>query len=296
MSEFPNFKPMQLSDRSLIEKYICVPGLRGSECAFTNHYVWRDYWDVQWCIFRDGLIFKLSFNGEDFFVPPLGLDERDYSDCAKLYREYMGNKFSVRCVYEQYLPVVHKMFPEMKIEENRNLFDYIYLQSELSNFSGRKFHGQKNHYNAFCKDHPDYVYEPITEKNWSECLKFGEEWCNERLTIDSSIMYEKFALQNVFSDFDKLDLRGGAIRFNGAIQAFSIGKKINDDTAVLHFEKAKSGVRGLYIAICKEFASHAWNDVKFLNREEDMGLKGLRKAKENLHPVFMWKKYSVVPK
>jgi hypothetical protein len=91
-----------------------------------------------------------------------------------------------------------------------------------------------------------------------------------------------------------LELRGGAIRINGKIEAFRFGKKINEDTAVLHVEKANSEIRGLYTAINKEFASHAWDDVTYLNREEDMGVEGLRRAKESYHPEFMFKKYSVV--
>ena len=111
---------------------------------------------------------------------------------------------------------------------------------------------------------------------------------------DSSLLCEKYAIQEAFLSFEQLELRGGAIRFDGKIQAFSFGKKINDETAVLHVEKANHDVRGLYTAITKEFAAHAWTDVKYLNREEDMGKPGLRAAKEALHPEFMVKKYNVI--
>ena len=186
------------------------------------------------------------------------------------------------------------MMPGLTYEEDRDNWDYVYLQEKLATLSGRKLHGQKNHYNAFVKAHPDFVYEPITMDNMMECLNFGERWCDEHMSEDPSLLCEKYAIQEAFLSFEQLELRGGAIRFDGKIQAFSFGKKINEDTAVLHVEKARHDVRGLYTAITKEFAAHAWTDVKYLNREEDMGHPGLREAKMALHPEFMVKKYNVI--
>ena len=138
------------------------------------------------------------------------------------------------------------------------------------------------------------VYEPIGPDNYEECKAFGDEWCEKRVGEDESLRCEQCAIHEAIDNFEALGLRGGAIRVNGKIEAFSFGKKINDDTAVLHVEKANPDIRGIYAAINKEFAEHAWGDVVYLNREEDMGHEGLRTAKESYHPEFMIKKYSSV--
>lgn len=231
----------------------------------------------------------------DFYIQPFGGRDEDLPLLMQELKEVnQGRPFEMHGIYDFTRERFERVMPGLEYIEDRDNWDYVYLQEKLATMSGRKLHGQKNHYNAFVKEHPDYVYEPITLDNMAECLDFGERWCDERIAQDPTIAEEKRAIQQAFISFDQLELRGGAIRFDGKIQAFSFGRKINEDTAVLHVEKAVHGVRGLYTAITKEFAAHAWTDVKYLNREEDMGHEGLREAKEALHPEFMIKKYNVI--
>ncbi len=212
----------------------------------------------------------------------------------ELKEAHEGRPFEMHGIYECMMERLQKAAPGIEFIEDRDNWDYIYLREKLATLSGRKYHGQKNHFNAFRKAYPDYAYEAITAANKAECLAFGEAWCDARLHEDSSIACEKYAIQQAFHNFEALGLRGGAIRINGKIEAFSFGRKINDDTAVLHVEKANHAIRELYAVINKEFAAHAWEDVTYLNREEDMGIEGLRRAKESYHPEFMLKKYSVI--
>ena len=289
------FKPVTLAQKPLFESYLSKPEQRGSECAFSNLFVWRDCYNIFWCVAHGFLIVKVKRNEVDFFLQPFGGKDEDLPLLMEELKEYHeGKPFRLHGIYECTKERFSRVFPELEFEEDRDNWDYIYLREKLAALSGRKYHGQKNHYNAFKKAYPDFVYEPITEENKAECLAFGEKWCDDRIDEDPTLICEKYAMQQAFSNFEALELRGGAIRINGKIEAFSFGKKINDDTAVLHVEKANGAIRGLYTAINKEFASHAWDDVTYLNREEDMGVEGLRKAKESYHPEFMFKKYSVV--
>ena len=288
------FKKVTLDVRPLFEKYIANTDFRGSECAFSNHYVWRDCYNIYWCEYKNFLLLKVKRHGEAFYLQPFGGRDEDLPEVFDLLLEANGGAaFSMHGIYEGSKERLAKVFPNLEFENDRDNWDYIYLREKLETLGGRKLHGQKNHFNAFVKAHPDYSYEPITEANMAECLALGEAWCDERAKTDALDAEEKLAIQQAFKEFKELDLRGGAIRFDGKIQAFSFGKKVNSDTAVLHVEKAVPGVRGLYQAICKEFAAHAWQDVIYLNREEDMGLVGLRKAKEDMHPEIMWKKYNI---
>lgn len=289
------FKKVTLDVRPLFEKYISSSGQKGSECAFSNLYVWRDCYNIYWCEFKNFLLLKVKRHGVAFYIQPFGGMDEDLPEVMReLVADNNGEPLSMHGIYEDTKARFERVLPGLEYEDDRDNWDYIYLREKLATLSGRKLHGQKNHYNAFVKNHPDYTYEPITAENIAECLAFGEAWCDQRSRIDASDSEEKLAIREACKDFEALGLRGGAIRYDGKIQAFSFGKKINEDTAVLHVEKAVIGERGLYQAMCKEFASHAWQDVVYLNREEDMGLPGLRKAKEDMHPEIMWKKYNVV--
>lgn len=289
------FKKVTLDVRPLFESYISQSGQKGSECAFSNLYVWRDCYNIFWCEYKNFLLLKVKRHGEAFYIQPFGGKDEDLPEIMReLIADNNGEPLSMHGIYEDTKERFERVLPGLEYEDDRDNWDYIYLREKLATLSGRKLHGQKNHYNAFVKKHPDFVYEPITEANIAECLAFGEAWCDQRSRIDASDSEEKLAIREACKDFEALGLRGGAIRYDGKIQAFSFGKKINEDTAVLHVEKAVLGERGLYQAMCKEFASHAWDDVIYLNREEDMGLPGLRKAKEDMHPEIMWKKYNVV--
>jgi len=289
------FKKVTLDVRPLFEQYITRSGQRGSECAFSNLYVWRDCYNIFWCEYKNFLLLKVKRQDDAFYLQPFGGRDEDLPEVMEeLLKDNQGEPFSMHGIYEVTKERLARVFPDLEFEYDRDFSDYIYLREKLATLGGRKLHGQKNHYNAFVKAHPDYTYEPITGENIAECLAFGEAWCDQRSKIDATDVEERYAIQEACCNFDALGLRGGVIRYDGAIKAFSFGKKINEDTAVLHVEKAVIGERGLYQAMCKEFAAHAWGDVTYLNREEDMGLPGLRKAKEDMHPELMWHKYNIV--
>lgn len=238
---------------------------------------------------------KVKRDEVDFFLQPFGGRDEDLPKLFAEIKEYhSGKPFEIHGIYEDGKTRLEKAFPAMEFTEDRDNWDYVYLREKLANLSGRKYHGKKNHYNNFKKEYPDYVYEPIAPNNYEECKAFGDEWCEKRVGGDESLRCELCAIHEAIDNFEVLDLRGGVIRIDGKVEAFSFGKKINDDTAVLHVEKANPEYRGLYAAINKDFAKHAWSDVVYLNREEDMGHEGLRMAKESYNPEFMVKKYSAV--
>lgn len=284
-----------MAQKSLFERYLSKSYQRASECAFSNLFVWRDCYHIFWCIVHDFLLVKVKRNDVDFYIQPFGGRDEDLPLLIEeLKKEHKGSPFEMHGIYDYTRERFERVMPGLEFLDDRDNWDYVYLRDKLATMSGRKLHGQKNHYNAFVREHPDYTYEPITLENMLECLNYGERWCEEHMAQDHTLLCEKFAIQEAFLSFEPLELRGGAIRFDGKIQAFSFGKKINSDTAVLHVEKADHNVRGLYTAITKEFAAHAWGDVKYLNREEDMGHPGLREAKIALHPEYLIKKYTVI--
>ncbi|MDO4178285.1 MAG: phosphatidylglycerol lysyltransferase domain-containing protein [Phascolarctobacterium sp.] len=287
------FKEVTLADKEIIDSFVRKEGFHSCDGAFTNYFVWHKAFKTFWCIEDGFLIIKARRYGEDFFMPPFGGKDEDLLGVMKKIMDENNGNLCMHGVAVEFKERIEKVMPELDFSEDREDWDYVYLQEKLATLSGRKLHGQKNHYNAFVKEHPDYTYEPITQANIHECLALGNAWCDSRVQEDPSIEEEREALTESLKYFDELGLRGGCLRWDGKVQAFSYGTKINSDTAVLHVEKAVRGIRGAYIAMTKEFAAHAWTDVRYLNREEDMGIPGLRKAKLDLKPEFMVVKYNV---
>ena len=161
--------------------------------------------------------------------------------------------------------------------------------------SGRKFHRKKNHLNAFRKENPYAVYLPITEEIIPKCRAELDIWseAHKRANPDDQFIgYEQAAIHEIFDHFDAFKLKGGAILIDGKVAAFTFGEKLNSDTAVIHVEKADSNIRGIYTAINQSFVEHEWWDMIYINREEDIGIEGLRKAKKSYRPIKMIEKFN----
>ena len=153
-------KKITLADRPLFESYLSRPDQRGSECAFTNLFVWQDCYGIYWTVVHDFLVIKVKRNEVDFFLQPFGGKDEDLPKLFAEIKEYHeGKPFEIHGIYDDGKERLAKAFPEMEFIEDRDNWDYVYLREKLASLSGRKYHGKKNHYNAFKKEYPDYVYE-----------------------------------------------------------------------------------------------------------------------------------------
>ena len=165
----------------------------------------------------------------------------------------------------------------------------------ISTLTGKKLHGKRNHINKF-KELYSYNYEPLTADNMEKIRSFIEEWYQKKAETDASILTEKTALENALKNFEKLELKGGILLVDGKSVAFSIGEQLNQDTALIHFEKADTDYQGAYPMMNQQFVINAWSNLTYVNREDDMGIEGLRKAKLSYYPDIMVEMYSATPK
>ncbi len=181
---------------------------------------------------------------------------------------------------------VEKEFPgRFTFRENRDSADYIYLVEDLAELKGKKYHSKRNHIKYFEKNY-NWSYETLTEKNLSDCIRMTEKWIEENEDkIDSGVDTELDVIKRAFDNFKPLGFVGGLIRVDGEVVAWTLGEKLSEDTFCTHFEKAFSSYRGAYPIINREFAQNELSAYTFVNREEDMGLEGLRKAKLSYKPV-----------
>ncbi|MBW1802292.1 MAG: DUF2156 domain-containing protein, partial [Deltaproteobacteria bacterium] len=176
---------------------------------------------------------------------------------------------------------------------DRDNSDYVYLASDLIRLAGRKFHRKKNHVNRF-KKNAAYEYRPL-DIELVECfLDMQEHWCQMReCTEKPDLLSEDYAIYQALTHFEDLDFRGGAIVLDSGVEAFSLGESLNPETAVIHIEKANPDITGLCAAINQIYCLNTWSDITYINREQDLGIEGLRKAKESYYPNHMVDKYIV---
>lgn len=183
---------------------------------------------------------------------------------------------------------VEAMFPgKFEFEPLRDSYDYIYLTENLINLPGKKFHGKRNHIAAFVRDN-EWSYEPITADNLDECIAMNAEWERRNREKDPEAMDDELDAINIsFKNYFELGFVGGLLRANGEVVAFTFGEEMNPEMFCTHIEKAYADVRGAYPMINREFAANALSQYKYVNREDDTGSEGLRKAKLSYYPDIL---------
>lgn len=178
---------------------------------------------------------------------------------------------------------------------NRDRSDYIYSVEELIALKGKNTI-RKNHLNQFLTNCANFVYEKISSQNREEVLEVSKEWFLESQTDDIGLINENKGIQSVLENYESLDVKGGLIRVNGEIVSFSFGEVLNKETALIHIEKARADIAGAYQIINQQLLLNEFSHLTYANREEDLGLEGLRRSKMSYNPVFLIDKYEAVAK
>lgn len=258
--------------------------------------MWQDEYHISWAE-KDGVLFVRGGGKRDtFLLAPFAGEDGTFIhglELAKQYFKETGEKFLLRGVNTAIRERLERLCPDCyRFEADRDNFEYIYRTQDLIQLSGKKYKQKKNHLNQFRMQYSNYEYEPISEANIDECRAMAKRWAEEHAD-EEGVFEELDAIYRLFDAWEALGLKGGVIRLYGRIAAFTIGELLHDHLALVHIEKADANIRGLYQAINQEFLKHTFADVEFVNREEDMGLPGLRQAKESYHPVRFAEKYNV---
>ena len=181
------------------------------------------------------------------------------------------------------------------VEPARDHFDYVYRTADLIALSGKAYRAKRNHLNYLPRAYAgSMAYEPLTEAHVDDCLALAKNWCTlQRCEDDLDLIGEWDAIREALSNLPSLRVKGGVILINGKVEAFTMGERLNDETAVVHVEKANTEIRGLYAAINQQFCEKEWSDAPFINREQDLGDPGLREAKLSYNPDHMVEKYRI---
>lgn len=288
------FKKIEISDIEKIKKYTGVRGNYSCETSFVNLLVWSSIYHNMYAEKEGTLLIKSDKYGGEFFRLPFGNDMKKGLD---LLCEYYGNEVPMLWIQqgERFTDIVPYIKENYQLEEHRDAFDYIYLQSDLANLGGKKYHSKRNHISSFSKQY-NWEYRDITRDNINDVLECAKEWYKSNSDkFDEYMQCEREGIKTILYNMDALCIKGGAIYVEGKMVAFTLGSPINDEVFDVHMEKALPEYSTAYAVINNEFAKRL-AEYKYINREDDMGLEGLRKAKLSYKPQILLAKYFCVPK
>lgn len=292
-------KELTISDKDLFNKYLNVYKPKISEFNFTNLFAWREYYRLKYDIIRNYLcLFSFTDESKPYMFLPIGnLENRqelkEVFDIVKEYFKSNGYEFILKKVYQEDLEkILDILGEEFEYYCNRNDSDYVYLQINLASLKGKKYHKKKNHVNKFISNY-NYKYIPIDKTNKYICMDILKKWLKTKNDDTQKYRYEISAISEIVENFEFLDCIGAIIEVNGEPEAFTFGEKLNNDTAVIHIEKVNKEINGLGEFINWKFCRENFGDLTYVNREEDMGIEGLRKAKKSYLPEKLVEKYTV---
>lgn len=285
------FKRVELKDFKVYNE-ILKTGEMSCENTFVNLLVWQKTYNNMFAVCDGQFILKSGGIEDENFALPFG---DNLQKGMELIFEYCGDKKP--CFWAQEGPRFEKFKAlygtEYSFEENRDAFDYIYLRDDLANLSGKKYHSKRNHISAFSKKYA-WRYENLNDDNLVDFISCAEQWFKTR-DADRLLKAEEDGIKTILGSYKELGISGGIIYVDNIPVAFTFGSAINEDTFDIHTEKALPEFAECYTVINREFAKNALGDYKYINREDDLGLEGLRKAKLSYKPHILLKKYFCKP-
>lgn len=299
------FKPIELIDKEWVEKLLDISDYRGTEYCFTTLFAWSDVFNSEISHFKDWILLRSCDAVYANYLFPAGKgDLKEVIDLLIEDAASINKKFNLISIPSSEMPKIEELFPlSLEFTSTRDSFDYIYERESLSTLSGKKLQSKRNHISRF-KDTPNWDYEVISYENTEfcesqlkDCLKMNKLWCIQNgCKDDDSKKTEYCAVKKTLENFISLKLKGGILRIDKKVVAYTIGERLNSDTFIIHIEKAFADIQGAYPMINQSFIQHETESFKYINREDDAGDEGLRKAKLSYRPIFMIEKFSATKK
>jgi uncharacterized protein len=293
---FPEFKPLGLEDREILRRLLWDYQPETSELTFTNLFIWKDFYNFSWSLDRGWLlIISDSPDRGSWTLPPIGPSPRR-EICEKLL-QWLGKRTGITNPgverADSRLMAELAQASRFLSEPARDHFDYVYRSQDLIQLAGNKYQAQRNHIHHVQRASA-FAYEPLQERHLSACLDLAEKWCAQKGCVEDLGLQGEWAAVNAgLQNFHDLGLQGGVILINGKVEAFTLGELLNKETAVIHIEKANPMISGLSAVINQEFCRHSWSQAPFINREQDLGIPGLRTAKVSYHPHHLVEKFRI---
>jgi len=292
-----DFKEITLADKQWMQPLIQMSGYATQEYNFNFMYIWRRIFNYKAARAGDFLLLRAEFPGwpPSYLFPPGSGDIKPVVEALIQHAGQEGGPLVFHVVLPEQVKLLETLFPDRfsVTPVNEDYYDYVYDAQSMITLAGKKLHAKRNHINRFKQDNPDWRYEVITPEQIEEISRMNVEWCRVNECESTRSGHEEACVcRCALENYAALGMQGGLIRVGGKVVAFSLGEPLNHDTYLVHFEKAFSEVQGAYAIINQQFAFHNCQDFLYINREDDSGQPGLRKAKESYRPVFKTEKYA----
>lgn len=296
------FKPITLEAKKTIEHYTKPWALECSDLSFANLFIWGADGKMEYAEKNHSLYIKMDFEGVPIYfwapIPEYGA-EIDYRKAIYDGIDYMkqvGVEPTYRSVWTPFRNKMLDVCPELFCVPTDISWDYVYSRESLATLKGKKLHGKRNHINKFLSQNPDYIYKKLEPSMIPDCIALYEHWSEEKDEPSMHLDDEKRSVLLALNYMDVLGLTGGAIYLDGKLCAFTVGERLLPQMQLIHIEKANTDIDGLYPMINQQYILHECGNVEWINREEDMGLEGMRKAKRSYYPARMIEKYMLSTK
>lgn len=313
-----DFQAVNLSDKNLIKSYLNNIPPYLIEHTFGTLFGWRQPHCFRFAVWQDFLFFRTTYNGITSFFPPIpaaniadGITSSGEpweagtatADFLTKYRAALEQIMDYCCAHslpciltevgERELPIIQQALPNVfTAAQDRDNANYIYRVQDLTQLKGRTYRNKRNHLNAFKRNYPYFEFAPLNRDLIPECRKSLQIWLEENKDgSQTTIEQEHIAINELFANFEELNLQGACIILGNRVEAFAIGEQVSDRTCAILIEKASVEYRGLYTAVNQMFLEAAWQDFTYVNRAEDMGLANLRQTKLDYAPCHLAMKY-----
>lgn len=291
------FREITLEDRQRIENYSKHKCYHLCEHCFTDLFIWRGHYETRICFWNDFLLVKMKTPEEKktMYLAPIGNGDLSSAINAIEQDAKENNIPFVMCSIPEHLKLeIESLFPDKyNFDTDEGSWDYIYLSEKLQSLSGKKLQSKRNLVNRFMSNYEGrWSYEDLSKDNTHDAFNFHIKWCEQNGCMrDNAFWGETCAIGIGLNHFDALGLKGGILRLDNEVIAFTFGSRACEDMFVVQIEKADHDIQGAYQMINQQFVKRNCTDVKYVNREEDLGLEGLRKAKKSYYPEMMGVKY-----
>lgn len=292
-----DFKSISIKDKSAYDRFRLLDPTNGSEGVFATMFIWNEYYHLETA--QDDEFFYIRFNikgkAPAYFFP---VGNGNLKIAIKKLEEYSrgrNEKLKFMLVSEENKNKLNELYPDkFSFESNRNCADYVYLTEKMISLSGKKLHSKKNHLNYFLQNY-NFEYKSVETKELLDmCADKAYELINKKEKNTNS--FELGAMERYFNNYFDLSQKGAVLMIDNEIAAMTFGEKLNENMALIQIELADDNFRGAYQAINKLFCEKEWSDLKYVNREEDMGIEGLRKAKLSYKPEMLIEKFIIEEK
>jgi hypothetical protein len=281
------FRSIEAEDKDKMKSYLSKRPSDVTEASFATYFLWDEKFKFEICFIGGFLLVRFQRDGETHYMAPVG--EGDFTAAVEEIinhcREH-GEPLVFSFLTDEYVREIGEAFPGMfEFIPDRDSADYIYSSEKLIKLSGKKLHSKRNHINRFMREFEGrWLFEPVRQENLCEVFEYENRWRRDNRTSEGDLEVEKLVIKKLLINMDFLGAVGGLLRLDGQIIGFSIGTEISKETFDVLIEKADWYVPGAYQVLNNEFAKAYCSGYKYVNREEDMGIEGLRKAKLSYYP------------